>query len=98
MNPAANEEFDLGFELGWQEYRGIGQTPDVAGVSGDFELGYWNGVGDAMAWHAGFSAAESGLMTCPYPTGSDDECFRDAWFAGYSTAVSMDDFLPRARG
>lgn len=90
-------EFYAGVELGWAEFRSIGQTPDVVGVSDDFQCGYWNGVGGAAAWHAGWAAAEAGVMACPYLFGSDDECFREIWLNGYADAMLSDSFCAWGR-
>lgn len=90
-------EFQAGYSLGWVEYRHGQRSADVVGASDDFRCGYWNGIGEASAWHEGWAAAECGLMVCPYLVGSDDECFRESWLNGFVDAMSMDSFTAWVR-
>ncbi len=79
------QRFWDGYDEGWSraiEARG-GQVGDPVGVDEYYDLGWWNGVGNYLAWEEGWRAAERGILFCPYLIGADDECFREHWMNGY---------------
>lgn len=84
MTPQMDEaEYQAGHIDGLVEYFPGELAGDPVGVSDDYRAGWWCGVGDAMAFHEGWNAAEKGILACPYIVGADDECFRDQWHDGY---------------
>lgn len=76
------------YEAGWDEYSPGEPAGDPVDVNDDYRMGWWCGVGNAAAWHAGWEAAEKGVMVCPYRVDADDECFREPWYEGYFACVT----------
>jgi hypothetical protein len=78
------DDFDIGYEAGWDAVFIDEAVGDLVGANEDYDLGYWNGVGEAEAWRAGWRDAERGAMACPYV--GDGEVFRETWLRGYAAA------------
>ncbi|MFZ5483522.1 MAG: hypothetical protein ACOZB0_04755 [Pseudomonadota bacterium] len=79
-----HDDYAIGFDAGWDAVFFDECVGDLVGASEDYDLGYWNGVGDAEAWKAGWRDAGRGAVACPY-TG-DADVFRDMWRCGYVAA------------
>lgn len=84
------DSFEAGRLAAWEAYEPRRPVGDPVGVSDDYQFGWWCGVGAASAWHEGYSAARRGLLSCPYSTDGDDECFREPWLNGYRAAFESD--------
>lgn len=76
-------EYQQGLEAAFFNYEPGELVGEPVGVHADFLFGWWVGIGEVTAWHEGLAAAEKGVMTCPYPVGSEQECFREPWISGY---------------
>lgn len=87
LAPVNDDRYDAGYALAWGEYEPGEPVPDPVGVDDDFQFGYWVGIGHAAAWNEGWTAAERGMLVCPYRIGADDECFRESWLSGYGDAL-----------
>lgn len=86
-----DKEFTAGYEAAALAYDQDEPVGDPVGVHEDYRLGWWCAVGDTAAFLEGWDAYERGVMSCPYSVGADDECFREHWFSGYTTAMRLDD-------
>ncbi|WP_374342652.1 hypothetical protein [Azonexus sp.] len=85
-----DDDFDRGYADAWDAYKPGRPVADPQFVSEDYDLGWWNGIGAASAWHEGYTAARRGVLACPYIDGNDDECFAPSWMNGYKAAFSSE--------
>lgn len=84
------EAFEAGRLAAWDAYEPGHPAGDPVGVSDDYQFGWWCGVGNASAWHEGYSAGKCGMLFCPYAIGADDDCFREPWLNGYRAAFEIE--------
>jgi len=82
-------DFEAGYDDAWTGFNPDEPVGDPVSNE-DYRFGWWCGIGEATAWLEGYRARENGLLFCPYVLGSDDECFRPLWIAGYAAAMGMD--------
>lgn len=62
---------------------------DPVDADESYVLGWWSGIAECTAWHAGWEAALRGVRACPY-TAADDESSREFWLKGYADALALD--------
>lgn len=62
LDEAREEDYWSGFDAACEAYRDGAPTGDPVGVSEDFDLGWWNGVGWSMAFETGLVAAWRGVL------------------------------------
>ncbi|MDO9104907.1 MAG: hypothetical protein Q7U57_08085 [Methylovulum sp.] len=85
-NSIHTPDFESGYDDAWGEYE-PGEPVGDPVASENYCFGWWVGIGDAKAFHAGWKAFEDGVRLCPYVIGNDDDCFREPWLEGYWQAV-----------
>lgn len=89
------DDFERGYEDGWDEYKPLRRVGDPQHVSEDYECGFWNGVGACAAWHEGYKAARRGVLVSPYIDSNDDDCFRQSWVLGYEAGFFRESAVMR---
>lgn len=91
-----DDDFDRGYSDAWEAYEAGRAIADPGPYASEgYDLGWWNGIGAASAWHEGYKAAQRGVLACPYIVGTDDECFAPSWMNGYQAAFASESTVMR---
>lgn len=86
MTPINEDLYQAGRADAWRSYEPDEPAGDPVGADEDYDLGWWNGIGQVQAWHAGYAASLAGVHVSPYEAPEDEE-LRAFWLAGYAAAM-----------